>query len=627
MPRLARFASVSCVLFSSLFALSGCGGGDSSSSGGGAGGATSTGGSGGTGASGGDTTTTEGGTGGAGGDTTTSTTSTSTTTTDTAPTYETADALFNLDGIADIELTIPELSQVQLQNDPYSYVHGDMVVHLVNGESYSLPDVGLHLKGVYGSFRTLDQKAAFLVKTDKYHKKQELLGLTKLAINNMVQDPSFIHERIGYELFHGMNIASPRSGYARVKVNGQLYGLYATVEHSDNHVLLKHWYGDDTGSLYEGAYGVDLYQGSFLQFDQDNGADVGYADLQDFVNALDGMNDPDTFLSDVGQLIDFQRYTDFAATELFMGHWDGYASYENNYLIYRGPDMRWAFQPWGIDQTFSDYLDLWGGNGRVEQMCLGSLACRMQLKDSFQKVIAKVTELGLVARVDQLQALLSSAIDQDPRKEVDSGTALAYMGYTRDFLLGRPNDVTNRLVCADPTGIDNDGDGASGCGFDCDDNNPNKYPGAPEVCNLQDDNCNGQVDEDPMCPGCVNQPKPGGGTLAFCFHATDYNSAEADCVSQGGHLLSIHDQATQDAAWAGASSTAGGQWWIGVNDQSAEGVYVWTDGTPLNFLDWNAGEPNNAGDSEDCGHLADWAGGLWNDIPCGDPQNYICELP
>ena len=45
---------------------------------------------------------------------------------------------------------------------------------------------------------------------------------------------------------------------------------------------------------------------------------------------------------------------------------------------------------------------------------------------------------------------------------------------------------------------DLDGDGHFGrpCGDDCDDSDPNVHPGAPEVCNCIDDNCNGLVDED-----------------------------------------------------------------------------------------------------------------------------------
>jgi len=48
-------------------------------------------------------------------------------------------------------------------------------------------------------------------------------------------------------------------------------------------------------------------------------------------------------------------------------------------------------------------------------------------------------------------------------------------------------------------GIDNDQDGALS-DVDCDDNNPEVYPGAPERCNNNDDDCDDQVDE---CSGDV----------------------------------------------------------------------------------------------------------------------------
>jgi hypothetical protein len=43
---------------------------------------------------------------------------------------------------------------------------------------------------IRGSLRTLDQKAAFKIKFDEFIEGQTFLGLKKLTLNNMVEDPS-----------------------------------------------------------------------------------------------------------------------------------------------------------------------------------------------------------------------------------------------------------------------------------------------------------------------------------------------------------------------------------------------------------------------------------------------------
>lgn len=538
-----------------------------------------------------------------------------------------AELLFNHDGLARIDIELEQAAIDSLQADSETYVHAAAELQLPSGEVMVLPDIGVRLKGRYGSFRTLDQKAAFLLRFDQWDPLQEPLGLEKLALNNMVQDPSMIHEQLAYILFRDAGVPAPRTGYARVFVNGELYGLYATIEVIDNSELLNLWFADDEGNLYEGSYGSDLYSDWLGSFDLDNGTDVGFADLQELTDAFDAMDTPATFLTDADAVIDASRYVTFAATEIWLGHWDGYAWTRNNYFLYRGPDSRWTFMPWGIDQTFWDYLPIWGGGGRVQQMCDASLPCRQELADAFVNVSSQVDTLQLVDYADTLLALIDDAMQEDPRKEYDAGTVYWAIDMTQDFMLNRPADVEAQLVCTDPTTIDEDGDGAFGCGFDCNDDDPDVYPGAPEICNFQDDDCNGVLDDDPMCPPCLTTPSPSGGTLAYCFEARNFAAAEFDCVAQGGHLVSIHDQATQDEVRNTAYGLMPGNWWIGLSDVALEGTFVWTDGTPLDHTSWAGGEPNNAGGIENCAHLWDAAGGEWNDIPCNTAMSYVCRLP
>ena len=40
--------------------------------------------------------------------------------------------------------------------------------------------------------------------------------------------------------------------------------------------------------------------------------------------------------------------------------------------------------------------------------------------------------------------------------------------------------------------------------------------------------------------------------------------------------------------------------WIGLNQLTVANGFVWSDGTPVNFVNWNGGEPNNVNGGENC---------------------------
>ncbi|WP_437576835.1 CotH kinase family protein [Sorangium sp. So ce887] len=538
-----------------------------------------------------------------------------------------AEPLFAGTSIPRFEIALSQASIDQLNATPDEYVAGQLTVTM-DGEVVELADVGVRLKGALGSLRTLDEKAAFLLKFDEFTDDQTLLGVEKLALNNMVQDGSMIHERLAYALFRAMDVPAPRSAHATVWLNGSLYGLYATVEATDNPRFLDRWFGDHEGNLYEGAYGSDLEQSSIETFDQDNGDDVAFADLYDLAEALDDMTSPDTFLAEASQHIDMERYLAFAATETFIGHWDGYAWLRNNYFIARRPDDgRWTFLPWGLDQTFTDDLYPFGGEARLQQMCTASPPCRQALAAAFERVLERASELDLARDAEAARTLIWADVLEDPRRDVSPDDVGEHIDATIAFLNDRPASVRTQLACADSSGLDADGDLSSGCDEDCNDGDASVYPGAPELCDLIDNDCDGLVDNEPSCPHCVPQPLPEGGSLAFCFALATWADAELDCIAQDGHLVSIHDEDTQDLVVSGADAIQPGDWWIGLTDAASEGDFAWTDGTPYDHERWTGGEPNNAGDGEHCVELASWASGQWNDMPCYAELPYVCRLP
>jgi spore coat protein CotH len=534
--------------------------------------------------------------------------------------------LFSYEAIAEYRLRIQPEGIDALNADSSTYVAGTLDVVLADGTEHSLQDVGMRLKGQWGSARDLTEKAAFLLKMNEFVPDQKLLGLNKLALNNMVQDATMLREQLAYLLFREMGVAAPRTAYARVILNDELMGLYAAVEVVDNASFLDHWFGQDDGNLYEGAYGSDLEYDLVDTFDQDRGLDSAFADLYELSSALDGMIVPETFVTDVEPWIDLDGYARFAATELFLAHWDGYASTRNNYFLYRAPGAKWSFMPWGTDQTFGDTtFPVFEGGGRLQGMCTASLICRQKLKAAYEKLIVLADELNLQARVDDLETLIAAAAAEDPRKEYDTTFMQAGVEQLREFLSARPGAVQEQFVCLDPTTVDVDADGASGCGEDCDDGDPTRYPGAMESCNVVDDDCDGEIDESEECDSCVLTDRGLGGQYAFCFRPRTYAEAQRDCRDRDGDLVAIHSEEEQLELFATASSWEIGEWWIGLSDGATEGEFEWEDDSDLDFVNWGSDEPNNAGDNENCTHLS--GGGSWNDIDCDTDFAYVCQLP
>ena len=113
------------------------------------------------------------------------------------------------------------------------------------------------------------------------------------------------------------------------------------------------------------------------------------------------------------------------------------------------------------------------------------------------------------------------------------------------------------------------------------------------------------------------------GGNAYCVHAdtATWSEAEAACVSQGGHLTSIHSD--QENSFLG-SATNSNSFWIGANDEASEGSWTWADGSTFDYSVWGDGQPNG-GDQENCGYVS--SGVLtWQDYSCATSLIYVCEV-
>ena len=216
----------------------------------------------------------------------------------------------------------------------------------VDGQTHA--DVGVRKKGFVGSQSSA--KPSLKLRFDKYVDGQSLPGgMNRMTLNNSVQDSSMINTCLSYRVFAAAGSPAPRCNFATVSVNGTDLGLYVHVEEFKA-PFLSHHFGNADGNLYEGTVSDFTleFRGTFEKKTNEDADD--WSDVDAVVAAL---SDPsDAGLTALESIVDLDRFLSFWATEVLVGHWDGYAGDRNNYWFYRVPEGRFVFLPWGTDGTF-----------------------------------------------------------------------------------------------------------------------------------------------------------------------------------------------------------------------------------------------------------------------------------
>jgi spore coat protein CotH len=291
------------------------------------------------------------------------------------------DFLYQTDQILMFDLTVSDESMAQLEASPREDVHADLTFL---GETL---DVGFRLKG-NSSYTWFDEKPAFKIDVHEYEREQTLHGVRRLTLNNFWQDGSMMHEHTAYRLYTLAGVPGPRHGYARVRVNGEDYGLYGIVETMDEQFIDRWWDDDDTGNLYENYPGRDLSDHAVEDFKlQEAGVPTDRSDLTDLVTVLDDAG------GDIADVLDLYFHRDALlarlAVELIMSNDDGYVSSANNYLLYHQPVAdKWTLLPWGEDQAMSGDSDLYSElEGRLATQCLADPGCFALFEDTLRDVL------------------------------------------------------------------------------------------------------------------------------------------------------------------------------------------------------------------------------------------------
>uniref|UniRef100_A0A669CM10 C-type lectin domain-containing protein n=1 Tax=Oreochromis niloticus TaxID=8128 RepID=A0A669CM10_ORENI len=99
---------------------------------------------------------------------------------------------------------------------------------------------------------------------------------------------------------------------------------------------------------------------------------------------------------------------------------------------------------------------------------------------------------------------------------------------------------------------------------------------------------------------------------------------QSSCETLGGHLASFHSTAEYTFI-RGLTHTAAGSYkeaWVG--GRKNETVWMWSDGSQFDFINWASGEPNNSGGGEDCMMINHGERDYVNDKKCNTNIPFVC---
>lgn len=347
--------------------------------------------------------------------------------------------IYNPAKVLRIDLNLPKASVDSLNNQATLkvYVPGSITMSL-GAKTSGAMDIHVKLKGSF-SLQRLDWTPSFKIKFPKGASGLGYLGLRKLTLNAMTQDTSKLHEYAAYQLFNAAGIPAPRTGWARIYVNGVDRGLYINVETPDETFMARK-FKDVTQHIYEGMGsdfwmgedGGDANTGNFL-------VDYGWKvtpnkyDLNTLINSTYDDN-KSSWYKGLSNVLDRAEMIKFFAVENYISHWDGYSGPDkNNFFIRSNTKGKFTFIPWGTDQTFGEDLstaqagdmfemnmlaDKWNipwtqtpsDRGKLYMQCISYSVCKVAYLQALKSVAAKVSSMNLALRVSNAAKVIDPVL-------------------------------------------------------------------------------------------------------------------------------------------------------------------------------------------------------------------------
>ena len=325
--------------------------------------------------------------------------------------------------------------------------------------NFSVDGVAVQQVGIRsrGSGSRDSGKPGIEIDFNRYVPSQEYYGYKRLVLDNLVQDPSLLRERLSFAVFEAMGIAAPRNAFAKLYVNGEYWGLYDLVEKVSK-PFLKARLGEESGALFnyqwDGAWdftwiGDDPSLYVPVPFEPEtNETDPNVADpLVRFILAV---NDAPNAAA-IEPWLDTNRFLTHLAVENALAERDGILGDQglNNFYLYQyGGKDRFVFIPWDKDSTFTS--GAWPLYRNLETNVLAAKlaadpAKRAYYADAVRRAVTTyVNARWLTPQLDSAWQQIRDAALADPHKPFTNGDLQSGVDGLRGVIGAREGDVQSQ---------------------------------------------------------------------------------------------------------------------------------------------------------------------------------------
>ena len=255
-----------------------------------------------------------------------------------------------------------------LNYDTETYMKASVTITDNLGDT-SYSEIGIRLKG-NSSYGHPGEKKSFKIDFNRYIDTFEYDGIKKLNFNNCFKDPTFMREKIYYDICKSENINAPRINYANVYMNDIFWGFYTVVEQVDDEFLKTH-FDDKSEKLFKAGdafgmggpsdeadlkyYGTDQldYDGKYTL--ENNTDENNWSDLITLVDFINNSSD-EVFVAELSEHFNVEQLMkSFALGNLF-ANLDSYLNSARNYYIYNKDSTgTWEWINWDCNEAFGSY--------------------------------------------------------------------------------------------------------------------------------------------------------------------------------------------------------------------------------------------------------------------------------